>query len=480
MTIAVLLLKLEQASHNFLSKMDWESGHFSERLSGLLTRVSTVLSRWEDSNAANRYREALTAIREILARLTQSLRESAANSEYLALCKEVAKTNLKLLARRLSGLHPYVQKVVENRIALVYISLCIGFLGGRLWCGKSFPKLQPLHMMSVVCGSYSGPDGLALCQIEMPRPQYDDDILVRVMSAGLDRSDLLAVSGWGRIERSRPNAGFSIGRDFCGVVVEAGVEVTHLRPGDKVWGSVPDFHLPGTLSEHIVVRGRLAHRMPSNLNWEGAATVPYSALQVWAALVWRGGLRPDQATGIHVLVVDGVTDSGCLAVQLACLWGAHVTVLCPGRTVPLADALGAHVIVAARDDEVECVQDLLETGPFDLVVLAGDLLSQASATKLLSHGGRVTSTLPPPISSDSWGMVRRLFHPLWRSLVSPPYVPAIKKIGEPLSYVTSAVQSGKLQTVVDTVYSPQEVAGALTRLATQDSVGKSVVLFDRI
>ena len=68
--------------------------------------------------------------------------------------------------------------------------------------------------------------------------------------------------------------------------------------------------------------------MPSNLNWEGGATVPYSALQVWEALVWTGGLVPDQAAGVRVLITDGVTDTGCLAIQLACLWGAHVTVVC--------------------------------------------------------------------------------------------------------------------------------------------------------
>ena len=42
------------------------------------------------------------------------------------------------------------------------------------------------------------------------------------MSAGLDRTDLLAVSGWGRVERGKPHGGFTIGRDFCGVVLEAG------------------------------------------------------------------------------------------------------------------------------------------------------------------------------------------------------------------------------------------------------------------
>ena len=102
---------------------------------------------------------------------------------------------------------------------------------------------------------------------------------MRVMSAGLDRSDLMAVSGWARLERGKPHGGFTLGRDFCGVVVEAGMGVTHLHPGDKVWGALP-YHMSGTLSEHIVIPGSNVTKMPSNLNWEGGATVPYSTVQV--------------------------------------------------------------------------------------------------------------------------------------------------------------------------------------------------------
>ena len=79
-------------------------------------------------------------------------------------------------------------------------------------------------------------------------------VLVRVMSAGLDRCDLLSVSGWGRVERGKPYGGFTLGRDFTGVVVEAGLGVTHVSPGDRVWGAVP-YHMGGTLSEQIVVGG---------------------------------------------------------------------------------------------------------------------------------------------------------------------------------------------------------------------------------
>ncbi len=40
-----------------------------------------------------------------------------------------------------------------------------------------------------------------------------------------------------------------------------------------------------------------------------------------------------------------------------------------GRTVPLAHALGAHSVVAARDTTEESVQDLDESGPYQAFIL---------------------------------------------------------------------------------------------------------------
>ncbi len=40
-----------------------------------------------------------------------------------------------------------------------------------------------------------------------------------------------------------------------------------------------------------------------------------------------------------------------------------------GRTVPLAHALGAHSVVAARDTTEESVQDLDESGPYQAYIL---------------------------------------------------------------------------------------------------------------
>ena len=152
---------------------------------------------------------------------------------------------------------------------------------------------------------------------------------------------------------------------------------------------------------------------------------------------------------------------------------------CSPRAVQLAHALGAHMVVGG--DSEDCLTDLTEAGPFSLIVQCGLSLPLTSLSPLLLPRGKITSALPPlSLSSDGWGYFRRLALPLWRCLVPPPLSARQSAVQEPLQYVTQAVQRGKLQPVLDTVLTPAEVSAALTKLAAQESVGKSVVLFDRL
>ena len=208
--------------------MEWQQLAVQEKVSGALERLSSSL-------LAERCRDGSAIIREILLRLLNSLKERAANSENITFLKDIARANLRLLASRVSFLSPYFVRALESRLTIAYISLLVGFLGGKVWM-SGYPELQSQQMLSVVCGSYSGPDSVAVCRIPVPRVTNNNQVLVRVMSAGLDRTDLMAVSGWARLERRKPHGGFTLGRDFCGIVVEAGVGVSHVHPGDRVWG----------------------------------------------------------------------------------------------------------------------------------------------------------------------------------------------------------------------------------------------------
>ena len=176
---------------------------------------------------------------------------------------------------------------------------------------------------------------------QMPRPGLNDDqVLVRVHAAGLDRGTEHLMTG-------KPYAmrlGFGIrrprnpipGRDVAGTVAEVGAGVTRFAPGDQVYGVAP-----GSFAEYAVTTpDRLAPK-PTNLSFAEAAVVPISAGTALQALTDAGHLQPGQS----VLVTGASGGVGSYAVQLACDLGAEVTGVCSTAKLAYVTGLGAHHVV---------------------------------------------------------------------------------------------------------------------------------------
>jgi NADPH:quinone reductase-like Zn-dependent oxidoreductase len=106
----------------------------------------------------------------------------------------------------------------------------------------------------------------------------DDDVLVRVVAAGVDQGVWHLVTGLPRAIRL---AGFGVrkpknhvpGMDVAGVVTAVGANVTRFRPGDEVFGSGTS-----TYAEQAKVPEKNLVHKPANVSFEEAAAVPISGL----------------------------------------------------------------------------------------------------------------------------------------------------------------------------------------------------------
>nr|A0A411KUQ9.1 RecName: Full=Medium chain reductase/dehydrogenase ucsI; AltName: Full=UCS1025A pyrrolizidinone biosynthesis cluster protein I [Acremonium sp.]QBC88153.1 UcsI [Acremonium sp.] len=87
--------------------------------------------------------------------------------------------------------------------------------------------MSPTDMKAVV---FYGPHSIAIESRPIPKVQHDKDIVVKVSASGLCGSDLHYFRGHEVVD----SAGFIMGHEFVGEVVEAGRAVTTVRPGDKV------------------------------------------------------------------------------------------------------------------------------------------------------------------------------------------------------------------------------------------------------
>jgi NADPH:quinone reductase-like Zn-dependent oxidoreductase len=99
-------------------------------------------------------------------------------------------------------------------------------------------------MKAIAYHEYGSPDVLELTDIDKP-PVKDDEVLVRVRAASVNRLDWHLMRGSPYIARLR--AGLRkpkdsvLGADVAGQVEAAGKHVTKFQPGDAVFGS----QLPG-------------------------------------------------------------------------------------------------------------------------------------------------------------------------------------------------------------------------------------------
>lgn len=202
-----------------------------------------------------------------------------------------------------------------------------------------------MNMQAIIQTGYGSADVLQLGTLARPRPK-DDEVLVRVHAAALDRGTwhlmtgrpyLMRVMGFGFSTPKNPVPGL----DLAGTVVAVGDLVTRFRTGDAVFGIGR-----GSLAEYTCAReAKLVHK-PASLSFEQAAALSVSGLTALQALR-AGGARD----GERVLIVGASGGVGTFMVQLAKLFGAEVTGVCSTSKVEAVRAIGAdHVIDYTQED----------------------------------------------------------------------------------------------------------------------------------
>ena len=242
---------------------------------------------------------------------------------------------------------------------------------------EATPSRAPERTMkAIVRDRYGSADVLSLSDVELPEVGQDE-VLVRVRAAGLDRGAWHVMAGLPYLIRTagyglrRPKAA-GLGSELAGVVEAVGSNVTQLRPGDAVFGTCG-----ASFAEYASARPDKLGRMPANLSFEQAAAVPVSAVTALQALRDRGRVQPGQ----RVLVIGASGGVGTFAVQIAMALGAHVTGVSSTKKLDLVRSLGAdrvidytHADITDDGQRYELVLDIGGNRPLSQLrrVLTGD------------------------------------------------------------------------------------------------------------
>jgi NADPH:quinone reductase len=159
-----------------------------------------------------------------------------------------------------------------------------------------------------------GANGAEITDVAKPAPK-GAQVLVRVHACGLNRADLGMTKG--HAHGSAGGAGTVLGMEWSGEVAELGPDAKGVKVGDKIMGSGGAAFAEYTLADH----GRL-FRTPSNMNFEGAATLPVALTTMHNAVVTNGALQPGQS----VLIQGASSGVGLMAMQIAKLKGASMVI----------------------------------------------------------------------------------------------------------------------------------------------------------
>ena len=322
-------------------------------------------------------------------------------------------------------------------------------------------------MKAIVHHKYGSPDVLELAEVEKPFCM-EDEVLVRVRAASVNPSQWYAMMGLfiGRMQMGwlKPKDP-RLGSDFAGVVEAVGTSVMDFKKGDEVYGG-----RSGAFAEYISVSKGVGLK-PVNLTFEEAAAVPTAALTALQGLRDHGHLQPGQ----KVLINGAAGGVGTFAVQIAKVFGAHVTGVCSTRNVELVRSLGADQVIDYTKE------DFTRNGQrYDLFFDVAGSRAWSECKRILTPnatfvivGGPKTNRIIGPLSH-----VLQIRLASMRASQKAVFFVASFKC-EDLEALKTLIESGKVKPVVDRVYPMSQTAEAMRYLGTGHAPGKIVVTMEK-
>ena len=167
-------------------------------------------------------------------------------------------------------------------------------------------------MRAVEITKPGGPEVLKPADRPKPAPK-ENEILVKVAAAGVNRPDVLQRSGNYPVP---PGASDLPGLEIAGEVVQTGKNVSLWKSGERVCALVAG----GGYAEYCVVPEVQALPIPKGLTPVQAASLPETFFTVWSNVYDRARLTP----GESLLVQGGTSGIGVTAIQMAAAMGNRV------------------------------------------------------------------------------------------------------------------------------------------------------------
>ncbi len=305
-------------------------------------------------------------------------------------------------------------------------------------------------MRAAQINMYGDASVIEINEVDTPVPG-DGQVLVEVCASSINPFDAKLMSGM--MKDSIPlKFPFTLGGDIAGTVVESG---NGFNVGDKVYGQAAGVAgNSGAFAEFTATSAGQIAKMPSNLDFKQAASLPLVGVSALQAITEHIKLQAGQKLFIH----GGAGGIGTVAIQIAKDIGAYVATTATGDNIEVVKKLGADEVIDYKSQNfAEVLKDY--DAVFDLV--GGDDFNKALG--ILKKGGIGVS------------MAAQADENKIKDLGVTAITQFTKVTTDKLDKLRGLVESGVVKPQVDKVFTLDQIRAAFEAKESGTVTGKIVI-----
>ena len=247
----------------------------------------------------------------------------------------------------------------------------------------------------------------------------------------------------------------------AGEVVSIGRQIKHFRINDRVFAK--SIYLPGgAYAQYILLPERVCSHIPATVDYDKVAGLPHAGLTALQGLRDYLALRP----GESILINGGAGGVGHIALQLAKIMGANVTVTGSTQQIEWLTILGADKVINYDETALSSISDTYDC-VFDV---AGRLEWKVARALLESRGRYLTTRFSPQIIANN----------ILELLISGKKVLSIivRSSRMDLDYLGALIANQKLRVQIDKIFPLKKISQAHSYQSRKKGVGKILIKID--
>ena len=309
---------------------------------------------------------------------------------------------------------------------------------------------------------------------DVPNPVLNnDDCLVKIEAAALNRADLMQREG-----DYPPPAGCPdwMGLEIAGTIVEIGdgaKEKSNWKIGDKVCALLGG----GGYAQYANIKYDMLMPVPKNCSMVEAAAIPEAFATAYLNLFIEGNIKE----GDTLLMNAGASGLASVIIPMAKAFGVRVitTVLTEEIAKNIAHLNADRVVVTTKEDIAEVLKEELENGhPVDVAIdcLGGEIMGKC--IHFLKHGARwimIAALAGTKTEIDLKNIYVRNVRIIGSTLRSRTPEVKAQILSELVEKVFPKIESGEVKPTIYKVLPIQEAEAAHDLLYKGQNVGKVVL-----